>query len=92
MTKTEFVAEVAGKLDMKKATTEKIVDTVFETIFDTVIKESTMKIGQYGSLNIVTRKARVGHNPRTKEKISIPEKKTITFKISPVMKSRLNED
>jgi nucleoid DNA-binding protein len=37
------------------------------------------------------RKARTAVNPRTLEKINVPAKKTVTFKVSPEFKATLNK-
>jgi hypothetical protein len=44
----------------------------------------------FGTLRIRDRKARMGVNPKTGAKLQIPAKKTVTFGVSPVLKSALN--
>jgi integration host factor subunit beta len=47
-------------------------------------------IPKFGKFSVVRRKARIGHNPKTGEKLNIPEKATMKFKPSSVIKLRMD--
>lgn len=89
MTQTDFVkhiAEVAG-------VTNKVAKEVIQTYGDTAIAQ-TKKHGVFvlpglGRLKKVERKARVGRNPATGEKIRIPAKKVVKFTVAKACKDAI---
>ena len=60
-------------------------------ISSALLTDGRFGLNGLGSLNVVDRKARSAVNPRTQEKIQVPAKKTVTFKVSPEFKSTLNK-
>lgn len=71
---------------------EKTIDIIFEEISDALKNGEKYEIRGYGIFKIKSRKARIGKNPKTGEKISIPEKKVPSFKMSKHMKQKLNKN
>ena len=51
-----------------------------------------IEIRGFGSYKITKRKARMGRNPKNSEKIQIPEKKAIRWKMSKIFFKRLNKN
>ena len=47
-------------------------------------------IPKFGKFTIKRNKARIGHNPKTGEKINIPEKASLKFKLSSVVKQKMD--
>lgn len=63
----------------------------FKTIADMAIAEGdgfALQIPRFGTFKVMKRKARVGFNPQSKEKINIPEKLVFRLKAS----SKLREE
>lgn len=89
MNKAELVLVVAEKVGLSKREAEEVVDTVFAEIQTTLLKGEDVKLSGFGTLAVKTRAERVGTNPSTGEKITIPAAKTITFKVSKALKERL---
>ena len=75
MTKNQFVAAVATKTGKAKSETAEMVDAIFDTITQTMIKGDNANISGFGVFRVSDRKAREGINPRTGEKIQIAAKK-----------------
>ena len=91
MTKAELIDAVAKgcKEDVSKKAVEVIVDCTFETIGKSIKKEKRFAFPGFGVFTVKSRKARIGVNPRTKEKIKIKASKTVGFKPAPTLKSGL---
>lgn len=86
MNKAELIALVAEKVDLTKKATEEVIDTLFDTISETLATGEKVVISGFGTFEIRTRVARTGLNPRTGEEISIPQQKTPAFKTGKVLK------
>ena len=70
----------------------KTVDVIFNEISEALKNSMKYEIRGYGVFKVKSRKARIAKNPRTGEKVTIPEKKVPFFKMSKLMKSRLNKN
>ena len=84
--KPEILAAVAEKAEVTKVQAEKVIDALFGLAFCVTKKEGEFTIPGLGKLSIVDKKARVGLNPKTKEKIKIPAKKVVKMKLLKVAK------
>ncbi len=80
MNKAGIVDAVHAKISGTKKTAEDAVDTVFETITNTLAKGEEVAISGFGNFLVKQRTARVGVNPRTGQKIQISETKTPKFR------------
>ena len=87
MNKTDLIAAVAEKADITKKDAEKAVTAVFDTIIEKVADGEEVRIVGFGAFERHERKARVGSNPQTKEKITIPASNVPAFKAGKVFKS-----
>ncbi len=70
----------------------KTLDIIFNEISKALKNNMKFEIRGYGTFKVKNRKARIAKNPKTGVKISIPERKKPFFKMSKIMKIRLNKD
>jgi len=80
MTKADLVADVAKKTGLSKKAAEEAVDAAVDVLKKTVKKDGTFRYPGLGTFTLKKRKARMGINPRTGEKIKIKASKTVGFK------------
>lgn len=77
---------VAEKAELTKKAATEVVDTIFDTISETLKKGGEVEIYGFGKFEVKKRAARNGINPITKEKIKIAESKVPSFKASKSLK------
>jgi len=92
MTKAELVEEVAKSTQLTKKHAEIIVNTVFESIVDTLKAGEKIELRGFGSFRIRHRGPRVGRNPKTGAKVDVPAKRIPYFKPGKDLREMLNED
>lgn len=80
MNKTELITAVAEKSGMTKKDAEKSVAAVFDTIVEKVAEGEKVQIVGFGTFEMREREERMGCDPRTREKITIPASKVPAFK------------
>ena len=90
MTKAELVEEVAGMTQLTKKHAEIIVNTVLECIVDSLRVGSKIELRGFGSFRVRDRGARIGRNPKTGDKVSVPAKRIPYFKPGKDSKVLLN--
>jgi len=90
MTKAELVENVSKSMDISKKHTEIVINTIIDSIISTLKNGEKVELRGFGSFKIRDRQARVGRNPKTGEKVDIPEKKIPYFKPGKELKDLLN--
>jgi nucleoid DNA-binding protein len=88
MNKAQLVAKIAEQTATKKQAAD-IVDSVLNSIRDSLRKREDVAISGFGTFRVKQTKARMGRNPKTGETIQIPAKKKIAFRASKDLKSIL---
>ena len=81
------------KLAEKGKTTKTLgteaIELVFSTIGEALVNGDEIAVPGFGKFSIIVRKARSGLNPRTKEKLNIPEKKAPKFSAAKSLKESI---
>ena len=90
MNKTELVAAIAEQAGLQKKDAEKAVNALTSVVADTLKKGDKISLVGFGTFEVVERAARVGQNPQTKEKITIPASKAPKFKAGKALKDAIN--
>ena len=90
MNKQELVEIVAESSDLSKAAAGRVVDTVFDTITDTLKKGDQVTLVGFGTFLVRDRAARTGRNPQTGEPIEIKAAKNPAFKAGKALKDAVN--
>ncbi len=87
MSKSALISHLAETNEM----TRKQVIAFMETLVDTAYKQAKngFTLPGVGKLVLVKRKARMGRNPATGEKIKIPAKKVVKFRIAKAAKDAI---
>ncbi len=91
MTKAELVEKVANQINLTKKQTEVIVNTVFQSITDSLMEGDEVELRGFGSFRIRERSARVGRNPKSGVKVEVPAKKVPFFKAGKELRKMVDE-
>ena len=82
------VQKALGK-ETSKVEAERAIGAVLEGLKAGLKKEKNVQLIGFGSFKVVERKARVGINPKTREKIKIKKSKTVRFTPGKELKSKI---
>lgn len=82
----ELTTRLADKLELTKADSEESIRTVFELLAEALTAGEEVAIPGFGKFVVAETAARTAHNPRTREEISVPAGKRVSFKASTVLK------
>ena len=80
MTKAELVEKVSGQINLTKKQTELIVNTVFQSITESLSEGKKVELRGFGSFRIRERNARLGRNPKSGAQVDVPAKRVPFFK------------
>ena len=92
--KIDLVKTVTVKLqNMSINTTQKntqiFVETLFDTIEETLLKGEDLRLTGFGTFSLGTRKAHKGVIPKTGEEIYVPERNFVKFKSGKFLKEKI---
>lgn len=91
MTKAEIVERLYERVGLPKQEVSDVVESVFEVIKGRLAKGDKVKISGFGNFAVRTKQARRGRNPQTGETITLPGRRVLSFKASPLLKDALNQ-
>lgn len=80
MNKGELIAAIAKENNLPKAAAERVANSVLENIKKGLKKDKNVTLIGFGTFTVKSRKARMGRNPQTGEKIKIKASRTVGFK------------
>ena len=87
MTKTELVAQIATKADLNKASAERTLNVILDSIGEILAEKEKLTLTGFGSFVVEKREARIGRNPRTGSQIEIPAAKVVKFRVGKTLKN-----
>ena len=80
MNKTEFINAEAEKSGLSKVDAKKAVEAFVETVSSELKEGGKVALLGFGSFSVAEKSARKGVNPKTKQPIEIPARKSVKFK------------
>jgi DNA-binding protein HU-beta len=89
MTKTELQLALAETTQTNKKTAGVFLDTLSAIAYKATKKNGEFVVPGFGKLVKQKRKARTGINPSTKQKIRIPAKTVLKFRVAKVAKDKV---
>ena len=91
MTKKEIVKTISEEIGLTQLKTKEIVQKTFDAIVDSLVEDKRIELRNFGVFEVKQRAARKARNPRTGEKVFVPEKFVVTFKPGKDMEERVSE-
>jgi DNA-binding protein HU-beta len=89
MNKGELVDTVAAKASVTKKEADAVISAVLEAIMEAVASGDKVTLVGFGSFERRERKAREGRNPKTGEKMTIPETLVPAFSAGKLFKEKV---
>jgi integration host factor subunit beta len=86
ITKKELVARIAEKTNQTKVVAKDIIQMFLDEIIRELGDGNRLEFREFGVFEIKERAARKAQNPRTLEKVDVPAKRVVKFKVGRLMK------
>ncbi|MAP24055.1 MAG: integration host factor subunit alpha [Rickettsiales bacterium] len=90
ITRADIGEALRKKCGLSRAESMSFVESVIDEVCTCIKKEKEVKIPLFGVFGLKHKKARIGRNPKTMEEAKICERNVATFRVSRVMKDRVN--
>jgi DNA-binding protein HU-beta len=89
MNKQDLVDAIAAKAEVTKKEAETVLNTIVDTIMETVSSGEKVTLVGFGTFEARHRKAREGRNPATGKTIQIPETTVPAFSAGKLFKEKV---
>lgn len=89
ITKKELIDRIAETTQAKRVVVKRIVQSFLDEIVEELAKENRLEFRDFGVFETRTRAARVAQNPKTLDRVQVPAKRTVKFKMGRLMKQKL---
>lgn len=90
MNKAELINAIAEKSGLTKVDAKSALDATISAIADALAADDKVALVGFGTFSVAEKAARTGINPRTKEKIEIPARKSVKFKAGAELADKVN--
>ncbi len=90
VTKKEFIDRIAERTQAKRVIVKGIVQAFLEEVTAELCKNNRLEFRDFGVFETRTRVARIAQNPKTLERVEVPAKRTVKFKMGRLMRENLS--
>ena len=90
ITKKELVNRIAERTTVTKVVAKDIIQSFLDSIIEELAAGNRLEFREFGVFETKERAARRAQNPRTLEKVSVPAKRIVKFKVGRMMRERVS--
>jgi integration host factor subunit beta len=89
VTKKELIDRIADRTQAKRVIVKRIIQTFLDEVTTELCKNNRLEFRDFGVFETRTRVARIAQNPKTLERVDVPAKRTVKFKMGRLMRENL---
>ncbi|MFM8174136.1 MAG: HU family DNA-binding protein [Pirellulaceae bacterium] len=89
MARKEMIKSISLKTGLPQPQIKQIVETTLDAIIQTLITEGRVELRNFGIFQVRSRAARSARNPKTGEKVEVPQRLGVMFKAGKEMEERV---
>ena len=90
VTKKELVHRIADKTGVTKVVAKEVIQSFLNAIIDELAEGNRLEFREFGVFESRERAARLAQNPRTLEKVPVPKKRIVKFKVGRLMRKKVS--
>ncbi len=92
ITKKELVNRIADETGQTKVIVKDIIQRFLDEIINELCNGNRLEFREFGVFEVKERAARRAQNPRTLEKVEVPSKRVVKYKVGRLMRERVCEE
>jgi len=90
VTKKELVHRIAEQTGVTKVVAKDVIQAFLNSIIDELAEGNRLEFREFGVFESRERAARLAQNPRTLEKVPVPAKRIVKFKVGRLMRKKVS--
>src|SRR5262245_13011344 len=92
VTKKELVNRISEQTGQTKVVVKDILQRFLDEIIEELASGNRLEFREFGVFEVRERAARRAQNPRTLEKVSVPAKRVVKYKVGRLMRERVCDE
>jgi integration host factor subunit beta len=92
VTKKDLVDRIANQTDLKRSEVRDVIQAFLDNVINELGDGNRLEFRDFGVFEIRERAARMAQNPRTLERVPVPARKTVKFKVGRLMRKAVDEE
>lgn len=89
ITKKELISRIAERTQAKRVLVKRVVQAFLDEIISELRRDNRLEFRDFGVFETRTRAARIAQNPKTLDRVDVPAKRTVKFKMGRLMRQNL---
>ena len=89
VTKRELVQRIAEKTGVQQINAKEVIQSFLDEIINELARGNRLEFRDFGVFEPKSKAQRVARNPRTGERVDVPQKTTVKFKVGRLMKKKI---
>ena len=89
ITKKELIDRIAERTQAKRVIVKSIIQAFLDEITAELCENNRLEFRDFGVFETKKRAARVAQNPKTLQRVDVPAKRTVKFKMGRLMRENL---
>mgnify|MGYP002783787340 FL=1 len=90
VTKKELVHRIAEQTGVTKVVAKDVIQSFLNAIIDELAEGNRLEFREFGVFESRERAERLAQNPRTLEKVKVPAKRIVKFKVGRLMRKKVS--
>jgi integration host factor subunit beta len=91
-TKKELVGRIADQTGQTKVVVKQVLQAFLDEIVEELSQGNRLEFREFGVFEVKERRARRAQNPRTLEKVDVPAKRIVKFKVGREMRAKVCDE
>jgi integration host factor subunit beta len=92
ITKKELIDRIAETTQAKRVMVKRVVQSFLDEIVVELSQDNRLEFRDFGIFETRTRSSRTAQNPKTLERVQVPSKRSVKFKMGRLMKAKLSPE
>jgi integration host factor subunit beta len=92
ITKKELIDRISEHEDTKRIVVKRIIQLFLDAIIEELANGNRLEFRDFGVFEGKVRAPREAQNPKTLDKVHVPPKRTVKFKVGRILKQKLREN
>lgn len=90
VTKKELIDRIAERTQAKRVSVKRVIQAFLDEIISELCQDNRLEFRDFGVFETRTRAARIAQNPKTLDRVEVPAKRTVKFKMGRLMREHLS--
>jgi len=90
VTKKELIDRIAERTQAKRVSVKRVIQAFLDEVIKELCQDNRLEFRDFGVFETRTRASRTAQNPKTLERVDVPTKRTVKFKMGRLMRQHLH--